>query len=163
MNRLMLFVSALFCLTGAALGEKKDTCVSCHESLNASNAATVKGMAQDVHTRYGLSCADCHGGDPTDEDMMGAMDPARGYRGSPTGDQIPEFCGACHADAATMRRFKPRQRVDQLQLYWTSVHGQRHRKGDQKVAQCVSCHGVHGILPGSDPRSPVYPTNVPRS
>ena len=163
MNRLIMSVLILLCSAGSTLGEKKDTCVDCHQTLNKSHAATVKGMEQDVHARYGLSCADCHGGDPTDEDMMVSMDPRRGYLGVPTGGQIPEFCGRCHADAAYIRRFKPRQRVDQLELYWTSVHGQRHRKGDRKVAQCVSCHGVHGILPGSDPRSPVYPANIPRT
>ncbi|MGH7894469.1 MAG: cytochrome c3 family protein, partial [Candidatus Binatia bacterium] len=44
--------------------------------------------------------------------------------------------------------------------YRTSVHGERLAKGDSKVATCVSCHGVHGILPGSDARSPVHKTNV---
>jgi predicted CXXCH cytochrome family protein len=158
-----LCVLAALLLAGPALAEKKDTCVDCHQTLNESHAAIVRGMEQDVHAQYGLSCADCHGGDPTDEDMMASMDPGRGYLGVPTVEQIPEFCGTCHADAAYIRRFKPRQRVDQLELYRTSVHGQQHQKGDRKVAQCVSCHGVHGILPGSDPRSPVYPTNVPKT
>jgi predicted CXXCH cytochrome family protein len=40
------------------------------------------------------------------------------------------------------------------------VHGQRLAAGDEKVATCVSCHGVHGILPGSDTRSPVHKVKV---
>jgi hypothetical protein len=95
--------------------------------------------------------------------MEAAMDPKKGYRGKPSRDGIPKFCGTCHADPEFMRRFKPGLRVDQLELYWTSVHGQQLQKGDHKVATCVQCHGVHGILPGSDPRSPVYPANVPKT
>lgn len=163
MKQLILYVLAALLLAVPALAEKKDTCVSCHRDLDGEAAAPVQGMRQDVHAEYGLSCADCHGGDATQEDMEASMDPRRGYRGAPTAEQIPTFCGTCHADAAYIRRFKPGLRVDQLELYWTSVHGQQHQKGDRKVAQCVSCHGAHGILPGSDPRSPVYPTNVPKT
>ena len=38
----------------------------------------------------------------------------------------------------------------------TSGEGKR-----QYEARCVSCHGVHGILPASDARSPIHATNVP--
>jgi predicted CXXCH cytochrome family protein len=60
-----------------------------------------------------------------------------------------------------MRRFDPKLPTDQLSQYWTSVHGQRLRKGDQKVATCVSCHGVHGIQPPDRADSKVFPANVP--
>jgi len=59
-----------------------------------------------------------------------------------------------------MRRFSPRQRVDQAAEYATSVHGQRLVKGDKSVATCASCHGAHGIRRVNDARSPVFPTNV---
>jgi predicted CXXCH cytochrome family protein len=36
-------------------------------------------------------------------------------------------------------------------------------EGDDKVATCTDCHGDHGILPAIDPRSPVYPANVPNT
>jgi hypothetical protein len=59
-----------------------------------------------------------------------------------------------------MRRFAPRQRVDQAAEYATSVHGQRLAGGDANVASCVSCHGAHGIRRVSDAKSPVFATNV---
>jgi hypothetical protein len=59
-----------------------------------------------------------------------------------------------------MRRFRPDARVDQEREYWTSRHGTLLRQGDDKVAVCTDCHGVHGILRPSDPRSSVYPTRV---
>jgi predicted CXXCH cytochrome family protein len=60
-----------------------------------------------------------------------------------------------------MRRFNPRLATDQLPQYWTSIHGQRLRQSDQKVATCVSCHGVHGILPADRAQSRVFAANVP--
>ena len=59
-----------------------------------------------------------------------------------------------------MRRYAPRQRVDQASEYATSVHGQQLARGDTKVATCVSCHGAHGIRMVSDAKSPVFPLNV---
>jgi hypothetical protein len=40
------------------------------------------------------------------------------------------------------------------------VHGMKRVQGDEHVAVCTDCHGVHNILPASDPRSPVHPLNV---
>jgi hypothetical protein len=59
-----------------------------------------------------------------------------------------------------MKKFNPSLRVDQVQEYFTSVHGKRLQGGDLKVATCVSCHGVHGIRPPDDPTSTVYALNV---
>jgi hypothetical protein len=59
-----------------------------------------------------------------------------------------------------MRRFSPRQRVDQAAEYATSVHGKRLAAGDRGVATCASCHGAHGIRAVRDVKAPVYPTNV---
>ena len=59
-----------------------------------------------------------------------------------------------------MKRFRPAARVDQEQEYWTSQHGAGLSQGDENVATCISCHGVHGILRPGDPHSLVYPTQV---
>jgi len=136
-----------------------DSCVDCHAGMDDSPGSPVHGMKEDVHARAGLSCADCHGGDPTDDDVT-AMDPEKGYRGAPKRAEIPAFCGRCHADGEYMRRFRPELPTDQVAQYHTSVHGKRLAAGDEKVATCVSCHGVHGILPGSDTRSPVHKVKV---
>src|SRR5207247_2141435 len=61
------------------------------------------------------------------------------------------------------RERKPGLPADQLALYTTSVHGQRLALGDTAVATCVSCHGVHGILPVANAASPLYATNVART
>jgi cytochrome c553 len=59
-----------------------------------------------------------------------------------------------------MKRFDPEARVDQEQEYRTSHHGRALLAGDQKVATCIDCHGVHGIVKADNPASPVYPSRV---
>jgi predicted CXXCH cytochrome family protein len=142
--------------------DQPDTCVACHSALPEPLNAPVEGMKSDIHAEKGLSCVDCHGGDATAMDAT-SMAPEKGFRGKPKHGEIPAFCGRCHSDEAYMRRFDPNLPTDQLQQYWTSVHGQRLRGGDQKVATCVSCHGVHGILPPDRAQSPIFRANIPHT
>jgi hypothetical protein len=146
-------------LQAAPAAPPKDTCITCHSALEGDLAKPAQQFDVDVHHQAGLSCADCHGGDPNDE-SMNAMGVAKGFRGAPKKNRTPDFCARCHSDAAYMHRFNPQMRVDQLSQYLTSVHGKRLKQGDTKVATCVDCHSVHNILAVSDPRAPVYPTNV---
>lgn len=160
----MRFVAAIIAslLVAASLSAAptpESTCITCHSMLDGKLADPVKKFESDVHRQVGLSCADCHGGNPADE-SMDSMSPAKGFRGVPRKTQVPEFCARCHSDIAYMHRFDPKMRADQLSQYLTSVHGKRLKQGDTKVAVCVDCHGVHNILPASDTRSPVYPVNI---
>ncbi len=137
-----------------------NSCVDCHSALDAPYQVTAEQFSQDVHAQKGLTCASCHGGDPTVDDQN-AMSPKAGFRGKMTRDKIPEMCGKCHSDGAYMRQFNPSLRTDQLAQYRTSVHGKRFfGQHDTKVAVCIDCHGVHGIRPASDPRSKVHPLNI---
>ena len=147
-------------LGAAAADSATSSCITCHALLEEPKLANpVKLFEGDIHHQAGLTCADCHGGDPRDE-SMDAMSRAKGFRGVPKKAQIPDFCARCHSDIAYMHRFNPKMRADQLSQYLTSVHGKRLRQGDTKVAACVDCHGIHNILAVSDSRAPVYPTNV---
>jgi hypothetical protein len=150
----------LIALASAGSSTAKDSCVSCHSALEDQKLMQpAKDFESDVHHQAGLTCADCHGGNPNDG-SLNAMGPGQGFRGAPPKSRLPEFCGRCHSDGAYMRRYNPKLRTDQLSEYWTSVHGKRLKQGDTKVAACVDCHSVHNILAVSDPRAPVYPNNV---
>lgn len=137
-------------------------CLTCHAELSqpALSAPANLFRVGDVHQERGFACVDCHGGDSTTNDKVRAKDPARGFRGKPSGMQIVTVCARCHSDAELMRKFAPRQRVDQAAEYATSVHGKRLAAGDRQVATCVSCHGAHGIRQVNDAHSPAFPTNV---
>jgi hypothetical protein len=139
----------------------EDSCVGCHGALDdARLKAPAVAAANDIHHTQGVSCAGCHGGDPSSEDADVAMSPAKGFRAKFAPQAIPEMCGACHSDAALMLRYSPNIPTDQLAQYRTSKHGQALAKGDTNVAVCTSCHGAHGIVPPNDARSPVYPTRI---
>jgi hypothetical protein len=171
MRRLCIAVAILSCAAASGFAVEpppppqgpppyETSCFTCHSELQM---APTENAREDIHFEHGLSCHDCHGGNPlagADGDMDAAHDPAHRFRGRPSRQQVPQFCAACHADATYMKKFNPTARVDQLSEYETSQHGRRHAAGDMKTAVCTDCHGVHGIRANKDPRSPVYPTRV---
>ena len=146
------------------------SCVACHGDADLVGdptlVAPVEAFQDDVHRSVGLGCADCHGGNPDPalaDDMFTTMDPdseTHPFLGVPERAEIPGFCGRCHSDPTYMKRFQPDARVDQEREYWTSHHGEALAEGDTRVATCVDCHGVHGILRPDNPGAPIYPTRV---
>lgn len=137
-----------------------DSCIDCHRALGGRLAAPVLSIADDIHVKRGFSCSACHGGDPRAPGVE-SMDPKRGFVGKPAPARIPALCGSCHARPEIMRKYNPNIPTDEVARFLTSVHGQKLAQGDQKVATCTGCHGVHPILAASDSRSPVFPSNVP--
>ncbi len=158
----ILALIALLIAASVAHADGPNSCIDCHKLLPDKLGAPVISFDKDVHATRGLSCADCHGGDPLDPEST-AMAPEKGYRGAPKRNEIPQFCGRCHSDEYYMRRFAPQIPTDQETQYRTSIHGQLLSKGDPKVATCVDCHGVHPVLAPSQSDSPVFPANVPRT
>lgn len=151
---LLTFPSSLLC--------QKNSCLECHKELDETELrAPAESFSKDVHRQFGLSCQDCHGGNPLQDDVELAKD--KSFKGAPQKVKIPEFCGSCHSNSEYMRRFNPNLRVDQLQLYWTSQHGQLLKKGDTQVAVCTDCHGVHGIQASNFPKSQTFPWNIPQT
>jgi cytochrome b6 len=155
-----------------------DNCVLCHSNPDLPDEILFKPrekgdpnvhldlreIVSDVHFRGGLMCAGCHGGKPTDADMsaeIGKRWPASGVRHKDR-SWIPEFCARCHSSSEFMRGYNPKLPVDQLLKYRTSRHGQLLLgKKDSKAAQCISCHGVHGIRGPDSTNSLVYRENIP--
>ena len=147
---------------GQAAPAAAGTCASCHAGLSDARLARPAAAfaQQDVHRENGFGCTDCHGGDGAAGDTRRAHDTGRGFKGKPAGPAVIATCARCHSDPAFMRRFAPRQRVDQAAEYATSVHGKQLASGDGRVATCASCHGAHGVRLVNDAKSPVFPTNV---
>jgi Cytochrome c3 len=139
-----------------------NSCLTCHAALPDIRLATPTKLfaGTDVHRERGFACADCHGGDRGADDKARAHEASKGFKGAPKGQAQIATCARCHSDAALMRRFAPKQRVDQAAEYATSVHGKQLAAGHGDVATCASCHGAHGIRLVSDANAPVFPTNV---
>jgi hypothetical protein len=157
---------------GRAAEAPPGSCISCHldaGKFGADAQELRQRLDEDVHAKLGLSCQDCHGGNPDPalaDDASRAMDTGwapNPFRGVPERAAVPGFCGRCHSDPETMKRYDPRERIDQEREYWTSHHGVALRQGNTQVATCVSCHGSHGILRVGDPHSPVYPLQVAKT
>ncbi len=130
MSRLFasLIVSCLLILPAAnsVLAQEETVCIQCHSGQSGKLTAPVEEWRQSIHAANGISCHDCHGGDPTDFAM--AMSPERGFIGTPDYVDVPDFCGRCH--------------VGVRQDYGESAHGLAVAKGG---AQCVMCHSAHAV------------------
>ena len=136
-------------------------CLKCHSRLMKRYSTPAKLYERDVHSAVGLICSDCHGGDPAKTTHHDRKNPAEGFLGTPTPKQVPEFCNRCHGNAEYMRSYNPSLPVDQLEKYRTSRHGQLLLEmGDEKAANCTSCHSVHDIRRVNEPGAPVYPLNL---
>jgi hypothetical protein len=157
---LLLFLAPLFLL---AQGTTKNTCLDCHSVLDGRAQRPALLVKNDVHTASGLSCADCHGGDRTNDDPSESMNKAKGFIGKPARTAIPKLCARCHSNPDFMRKFRPQQRVDQYELYQTSIHGKRLAAGDETVATCIDCHSVHDIRAVRDALAPVHPLRLPET
>ena len=161
----ILKIFLLFCwlvLPAVSLAEEdtKISCVICHSELSGRIVAAVDQWKKSIHKTVGVTCPDCHGGDP--DSMENAMDKKAGFRGKPKIEDIPALCASCHADVKKMRQYNIR--VDQYTEYKTSIHGiLLLKKGDTNVATCISCHDNHEIRKKNDPLSTVYHTNVPET
>ena len=86
------------------------------------------------------------------------------------GDRIPRCSPptsrARRAVVATATRASARStacRSTRFRRSRTAFTGSALRAGQLAVANCASCHGVHDILPSSDPRSHVSSANLPNT
>jgi len=128
-------------------------CAKCHAAQFSNFQGSVHGILSTTGRERVAQCTTCHNA----HGIVAVRNPA-----SPVYPlNVVKTCTRCHNDAAYIRTYNPSLPVDQLEKYRTSVHGIRNARGDTKTAECASCHGSHDILPVTDVKSRVYPTNIP--
>lgn len=154
---LILLLTLCAFLAPLPAAAQQDECFTCHEMMG-DDASTA--FAKGVHRRAGLTCASCHGGDATSDDMEVGMSPARGFRGVPDGKDISAACAECHDDADRMKSFGYKGPTGQLTTLLNSAHSRHAGENKQLLLQCTDCHGAHGIRHPDDPASPVSPLRV---
>jgi cytochrome b subunit of formate dehydrogenase/5-methylcytosine-specific restriction endonuclease McrA len=124
---------------------KKITCDQCH-------ADEGQGYAHSIHAqvtaagKIPATCQDCHG---DVHQIVSGDDP----KSSVNRSNIPTTCGRCHGQKFLME--SNGETTQPFLSYQSSVHGRAVANGSQKAAVCTDCHGVHQILPASDPKSPI--------
>ena len=82
------FVVLAACL---GYGQTKNTCLDCHSALPDPLGVSQEKFSQDIHAQMGLTCASCHGGDPTSDDPDKAMSRKAGWKGKIDRKQIPRL------------------------------------------------------------------------
>jgi hypothetical protein len=109
-------------------------CIQCHTSdeMGPEMHEITRQWKESFHAKHNISCHDCHGGAPEDASM--SMMHQRGFKGTPTDRDIPEFCGTCHI------AFKDN--------YLQSGHGKTFLDTGEGPS-CVTCHGSHNIQQAS--------------
>ncbi len=124
---IVLVVAFVLAALPGAVSAQETVCIQCHGSLPGRLGQPVKLWRGSIHAANGISCNNCHGGDPTDMTM--AMSPTRGFLGKPSEKEIPGFCGRCH--------------VGVEEDYLESAHGRALGRGGP---QCVTCHSNHHVV-----------------
>ncbi len=124
----------------------EDNCLICHEQSTGRASEVVNIHISSVHGKSGVSCADCHGGDPAQTDKAKAH--STNFVGKPDRNGTLAMCGACHtpqlAQFKTGKHFPEKQGMPRLDC--AECHG-AHAVGNQpetfSIGQyCVSCHGL---------------------
>ncbi len=79
--------------------------------------------------------------------------------------ELAQICAVCHSDPAFLAQTGLH---DAVASYARSFHGKAVLLGDERTANCLSCHvtagtSVHQLWPRDDPRSSVYGKNLPNT
>jgi cytochrome b subunit of formate dehydrogenase len=122
------------------------TCGKCHTEIENTFNQSIHGQAIARGNQLAPVCTDCHG----IHSIKSAVNP-----NSPVAEQnlSRDTCARCHEGVRLSQEFGvPGNRVNS---YFDSYHGLAAEGGSVVAANCSSCHGVHDILPSSDPRSTI--------
>lgn len=128
-----------------------DDCGACHADVAKEFKTSIHGQAIARGNLSSPSCTDCHG----EHNILNVADP-----NSPVAPQnlSRQVCSPCHSSLALSEKYGLDSR--QTRSYDDSYHGLALVGGSSQVANCASCHGVHNILPSSDPASLIHKDNL---
>jgi cytochrome b subunit of formate dehydrogenase len=127
------------------------TCAKCHETVKQEFMQSIHGQAIARGNSQAPVCTDCHG----IHSIQAHLDP----NSSVAAQNLARVtCARCHEGVRLSQEFGVEGR--RATTYLASYHGLASKLGSQVVANCASCHGVHNILPSSDPRSTISRANL---
>ena len=130
----------LITLAAPVAAQSNEDCFMCHDDpeavgeragLEVSVFVDPATYSASVHAEF--SCIDCH------EDLTDAELPHQE-------ELVPVECAMCHEDEA----------LDQ----YAGPHGRWAKEQSSPSADCRRCHGVHDVLPRSDPASAISHSRV---
>ena len=127
------------------------TCGKCHSAEANEFMQSVHGQAVARGVSRAPVCTDCHG-------IHNITQPFDGDKNLASVAVATESCAKCHEGVTLTQEFGVAG--GRVASYKDSYHGLASRLGSKVVANCASCHGVHNILPSSDPRSMINASNL---
>ena len=129
------------------------TCGQCHVGIQRDYLEGVHGKDYVKGIKDVPVCTDCH----SEHDIRSPKD----LESTVYTTKVAEVCSRCHDDMALSRQygFLP----DRMKTYAESFHGTASKFGEIRVANCASCHGFHDIRDPGDPKSSIYPANLPKT
>jgi hypothetical protein len=133
--------------TKFSAGRLAESCGKCHEKAAATYRASTHGKAMTDSVRGAPTCLSCHRQRITfPQAVPGGAD------SMPAKLAQVQVCQTCHLDSPDARERVAASTT--LIPDWTAgAHGRKLEHGDAKAANCVSCHGSHGIEKRKDPGS----------
>lgn len=130
------------------------TCGKCHESVKTEFMQSIHGQAVSRGNSQAPVCTDCHG----IHSIKSHLDPNSSVAAQ---NLARTTCARCHEGVRLSQELGVES--SRSSTYLASYHGLASRLGSKVVANCASCHGVHDILPSSDPRSTISRANLVRT
>src|SRR5215470_1417829 len=127
------------------------TCAKCHKGVEQEFSQSIHGRAIARGNGMAPVCTDCHG----IHSIKAHADPSSSVSAA---NLARVTCARCHEGVRLSQEFGLEGR--RATTYLASYHGLASKMGSQVVANCASCHGVHNILPSSDPRSTIHRANL---
>ena len=122
------------------------TCGKCHQGESGEFVQSVHGQAVARGVSRSPVCTDCHG-------IHNIEPPIERTTATASAAIATESCAKCHEGVTLTQEFGVAG--GRVSSYKDSYHGLASRLGSKVVANCASCHGVHNILPSSDPKSTI--------
>ena len=127
------------------------TCGKCHEPVETEFMQSTHGQAITRGNSQAPVCTDCHG----IHSIKSHLDPNSSVAAR---NLARTTCARCHEGVRLSQEFGVEG--GRSSTYLAIYHGLASQLGSKIVANCASCHGVHNILPSSDPRSTISPNNL---
>lgn len=127
------------------------TCGKCHQAESQEFVQSVHGQALARGVSRSPACTDCHG-------IHKIETPVEVATATASTAVATESCAGCHQGVTLTQEFGVAG--ERVSSYKDSYHGLASRLGSKTVANCASCHGVHNILPSSDPKSMIHTANL---
>jgi cytochrome c3-like protein len=112
--------------------QSADTCIGCHRQQKDMPGQVVQIFQTSTHSRAGVGCDGCHGGDSSQSDKNKAH--AGQFVARPDANATLEMCGACHSQP--------------LEFFKKGKH--LAARPNVRRLDCAECHGVHAIGAASE-------------